>query len=123
MRNLRVAGVLLIAMAFGANAYTVAYASSCDCIDMMSTEVIKADMQCHDADGPDAASDTETSHQEDVPGCNTCAYGHCEVSSQVPLFNGLGANPVPDDGPHGFSTKVPKPSLSNGIDYPPKHVS
>ena len=123
MRNLKVALVLLIAMAFGVNAYAGAFASSCDCIDTMSTEIVKADMQCHDADGPDSASDTETSHQENMPGCDSCAYGHCEVSSQVPLFDGPGASLVSDDGRHDLSAEVPNPPLSYGIDYPPKHIS
>ncbi|MCY4610247.1 MAG: hypothetical protein OXC38_00805 [Gammaproteobacteria bacterium] len=123
MRDLKVALVMLIAMAFGVNAYATAFASSCDCLDSVPTQVVKADMQCHDVDGPDSASDAETSHQDSMPGCDTCASGHCEVSSQVPLFNNPGTNLIPEDGRHGLSAKVPKPPLSSGIDNPPKHTS
>ena len=114
---------MLLVGAFAANAYASAYASSCDCTDMAPIETIKVEMQCHDAEGLDSASDTETFHQDNASGCNTCAYGYCEVPSQTPLFNGPGTNLVSDDGRHGLSAKVPKSPLSYGIDYPPKHTS
>lgn len=123
MRNSKVVWIALIAVAFAANAYATAFAASCDCIDTMSIEIVKVDMQCHDSGELDSASSIDGSHPGDLPDCNHCAYGHCQVSPQTPLFSSSGVDPVSEDGWRNFSAKVPKPPLSYGIDYPPKHTS
>ena len=123
MRNLKVVWIALIAMAFAANAYATAFAASCDCANTIPAETVKVDMQCHDADVPDPASDVDGSHHGNLPDCDHCAHGHCQVSPQTPLLNSSEMDLAAEDGWQGFSAKVPKPPLSYGIDYPPKHTS
>ena len=123
MRNFKVVWIAVIAMAFAANAYATAFAASCDCVNTIPAETVKVDMQCHDADVPDPASDVDGSHHGNLPDCDHYAHGHCQVSPQTPLLNSSGMDLASEDGGHGFSAKVPKPPLSYGIDYPPKHTS
>lgn len=114
--------VALVMLAFTLNAYAVTSLSLCDCIEMLSSNVVSSDVPCHDMMDMDADMDANK-HAQNTMECDTCACDHCKVPTQSMILNHKAAA-LPTHTQNNLLKAVLYHSAGlQGIEHPPKLLS